>query len=342
MSRSAKHGATDTCLDAPAGTSVKVPQVSVVITTYNRAAVLPRAVESVLAQTYTNFELIVVDDHSTDSTPEFVASLADERVRSLRHDCNTGQSKALNTGIDAARGEYVAFLDDDDEWLPQKLASQVAVLDAAPPQVALVYGWRRIMDEESSRTLRTICHTWRGDIFENMLALDTPVPPSLWLIRMSVAQALCGFNEKTHRSRDVEFICRLCEQGWHVDYVPRVVLLTYLHWRGQMVDKTPENFALRAAFIRQHLAKFDVDLQERPATRARVHFLLARFEFPYHPLKGTMSVANACVADPAKWKTKIGRYSRSLYYMLLDAMRTSVGHRNPVKGQRVTTQAKLY
>ena len=127
------------------------PRVSVVIPTYNRAGLLPRAVASVLAQTWTEFELLIVDDHSTDGTPAAIARFADGRIRSFRHPRNSGQSKALNTGIGHARGDYLAFLDDDDEWLPGKLAAQVAVLDAAPSGVGLVYCWHDELDEDGRR-----------------------------------------------------------------------------------------------------------------------------------------------------------------------------------------------
>lgn len=102
-----------------------VPSVSVVIPTYNRAHLLGRAIKSVLDQTYTDFELIVVDDGSTDGTSEVVKSFNDSRLRFIRTEPNRGASAARNTGIQAAQGEYIAFNDSDDEWLPQKLEKQV-------------------------------------------------------------------------------------------------------------------------------------------------------------------------------------------------------------------------
>jgi glycosyltransferase involved in cell wall biosynthesis len=100
-----------------------LPQVSVVIPTYNRAAYVTHAIDSVLAQTYTDYEIIVVDDGSTDDSPGVLRAYGD-RVRVIRQE-NGGVSVALNTGIEAARAPWVAFLDSDDEWMPDKLAVQM-------------------------------------------------------------------------------------------------------------------------------------------------------------------------------------------------------------------------
>ena len=110
--------------------SAQIP-VSVIIPTYNRAALVKEAVASVLAQTWREFELIVVDDGSTDDTPEALAPYA-SRIRLLRRENRGGVSAARNAGMAAARGEWLAFLDSDDLWLPEKLARQMAYLAAHP------------------------------------------------------------------------------------------------------------------------------------------------------------------------------------------------------------------
>ena len=99
--------------------------VSVIIPTYNRASALGRAITSVLEQTFVDFELIIVDDGSTDNTEDIIRSFKDHRIRFVRHQQNSGVCAARNTGIRAARGEYIAFDDSDDEWLPQKLERQM-------------------------------------------------------------------------------------------------------------------------------------------------------------------------------------------------------------------------
>ena len=145
--------------------SAALPKVSVIIPTYNRAHLIERSIRSVLDQTYQDFELIVVDDGSTDNTEEIVARFDDDRIRYIRRNQSSGSPAApTNTGIKAARGEYIAIQDSDDEWLPGKLEKQMRVFDNASARVGIVYTdmWRvsedgkkkywhspRIMPEES-------------------------------------------------------------------------------------------------------------------------------------------------------------------------------------------------
>ncbi|MES1937243.1 glycosyltransferase family 2 protein [Salinisphaera hydrothermalis] len=123
------------------------PRVSVVIPTYNSARYLDDAIQSVLAQDYADFELLVVDDASTDDTADHVARYRDPRVRYLRNDTQRGIAGARNRGIDAARGEFIASLDGDDRAYPSRLSCQVAFLDAHPDHAA-VGSWARWMDAE--------------------------------------------------------------------------------------------------------------------------------------------------------------------------------------------------
>jgi glycosyltransferase involved in cell wall biosynthesis len=114
-----------------------MPKVSVVIPAYNTASYLPEAIESVLQQTYQDFEILIVDDGSTDNTAEIALSYA-PRVKLIKKE-NGGPAAARNTGMQHATGEFIAFLDSDDSWVPDKLAEQVALLDTNPA-IGLVYG----------------------------------------------------------------------------------------------------------------------------------------------------------------------------------------------------------
>src|SRR6202162_5963963 len=107
-------------------------KVSVVIPTYNRAYIIGEALESVLTQSYLDFEIVVVDDGSTDDTPEIIQAFQDERIRYIRLERNLGCSAAYNSGIAAATGELICFLDSDDIWRPDYLERQVAFLNRYP------------------------------------------------------------------------------------------------------------------------------------------------------------------------------------------------------------------
>src|SRR3712207_6134618 len=107
-----------------------VPAVSVILPVYNRASTLAQCVTTVQAQTFSDWELVAVDDASQDESCAVIERFNDSRIRLVRHERNQGPSAARNTGIKAARGKYIALLDSDDEWLPGKLAAQVALLES--------------------------------------------------------------------------------------------------------------------------------------------------------------------------------------------------------------------
>lgn len=103
-------------------------EISVIIPTYNRENSIHRAISSVLQQTFQDFELIIVDDGSQDGTLDLIKTITDPRIKVVRHSKNSGTAEARNTGVKSSLGRYVAFLDSDDEWLPEKISRQMEVL----------------------------------------------------------------------------------------------------------------------------------------------------------------------------------------------------------------------
>ena len=144
-----------------------MPQVTIVIPAYNSMSYLPQTLESVFQQTYEDFEVIVVNDGSTDETEKYVSSLNDPRLK-LINQANQGLSGARNTGITNAQGKYIAFLDADDLWKPSKLAKQVRCLEERS-EVGLVYTWTALADQNCKPTGRLIVSDAEGDVWLQLL-----------------------------------------------------------------------------------------------------------------------------------------------------------------------------
>jgi glycosyltransferase involved in cell wall biosynthesis len=127
--------------------------VSVVIPTYNRAEILPRAIESALNQTYRNLEVLVVDDGSTDETPSVVEGFDDQRVTYHRVSQNGGANRARNIGVEEATGEYISFLDSDDELLPEHIERVVAAIESVGHACVGGFTGYRLTSEDGERTV---------------------------------------------------------------------------------------------------------------------------------------------------------------------------------------------
>ena len=166
------------------------PVVSVIIPTYNRAHLLEKALKSVFAQTYKDYEVIVVDDGSTDGTADVVAKFGTE-VRYFTQS-NRGVGAARNRGLKEARGRYVAFLDDDDTWLPAKLERQVAVMEGHPT-LGFLYGVAQVVGEDGKFLGNKPAQT-HPDTLEELLRMNF-IPVLTVLARREYIQAVGGFDE---------------------------------------------------------------------------------------------------------------------------------------------------
>jgi glycosyltransferase involved in cell wall biosynthesis len=203
------------------------PRVSVIIPTYNRAQLVRRAIQSVLNQTYQDFEIIVVDDGSTDNTTEVVNSIGDERVRCIRHQVNKGASASRNTGIRAARGELIGFLDSDDEWLPEKLQRQVDKFDVASANVGLVYGGYVVIDDETKKVIGQVHPEKRGYVFKEVLKASHPPNPLTPLIKKECFDKVGLFDEDIRFGEDWDMWLRIAEH-YEFDFVNEMVAKYYV------------------------------------------------------------------------------------------------------------------
>lgn len=225
-------------------------RVSVVIPVRNRAVALRRAIDSVLAQTVQDFEIIVVDDASTDGTPESIASYRDPRIKSIRHERNRGGGIARNTGIRASSSPFVAFLDSDDEWLPTKLEKQLACFERSGKNVALVYSGAERVHSDGTIEVHV---PRRDDNLSRTLLTDNVIgETSVGMVRRSALEAIGGFDEELPAAQDMDLWLRLCER-YGADFVPEaLVRVSKANDQGRITASIDATTRGRELFRRKH------------------------------------------------------------------------------------------
>lgn len=184
----------------------QIPTVSVIIPAYNRAHVVGQAIKSVLQQTYQDFEIIVVDDASTDNTHDVVKGFGDSRIHYLRHVQNYGAPRARNSGAEAAQGNYLAFLDSDDLWYPEFLERQLGLLSALPSTVGM--SCCNMMQKVGDR-YRVVGPGMRSLTFDENLIHADGICASSFVIRKDAFQSIEGFDVKFSSFQDFDFLLRM-------------------------------------------------------------------------------------------------------------------------------------
>ena len=220
-----------------------MPKVSVIIPTHNRAHFIADTIQSVLDQTFSDFEIIVVDNESTDNTKQVVDGFKDSRIKYIYQE-NRGVANARNNGIKASSGEYIAFLDSDDMWLPENLELKVKMLDSYP-DAALVSSDYYIFDSDTGANLGRF---WDNRPFRHLLKLDkgvrqplafaTLLTPSVVMARRRIFIDEVGyFDESLQFSEDWDIWLRILPR-----FPIRVIdmpVARYRHHDAQYSDENP-------------------------------------------------------------------------------------------------------
>jgi len=239
------------------------PLVSVVIATYNMAQYLPKAIDSVLAQTWENLELIVVDDGSTDNTVAAMEAYRDDaRVRYLPTE-NQGQPRAKNTGVTAARGEFIAFCDADDLWSPKKLAIQMPFFNN--PKVGVVYSDVSYIDESGMPLEKAIPYERHSGQVTEHLVIKNFVPFGTAVIRQECVEKNGAFDVDLPMGIDWDLWLRY-SIDWHFHHAPEITYI-YRIWSGQMSKnyrgRYENAFRILRKFIEVHPSAVPAKLQAR-------------------------------------------------------------------------------
>ncbi|NCC91672.1 MAG: glycosyltransferase family 2 protein [Opitutae bacterium] len=270
------------------------PLVSVVVTAYNYGRYVRAAVASVLAQTYDNLEILVVDDGSTDDTPSILAEYARAgRIRYLRQD-NAGQARAKNRGIAESRGRLVAFLDADDQWLPRKIEKQVPLF--ADARVGVVCSKRAIILADDS-LFPNPPHTrlQRGDVLGPVFARNF-VPFSTAVVRRSCFDQVGVFDESLGMGIDYDLWIRMAAR-WHFDFVDEELAL-YRYGHGQMSRNVAKRVESNWRIIRKTL--------DDPALAGRIARKYVRQAFAE-----TLCVEAECKNADGRKLAAAGRYLKA-------------------------------
>ena len=226
-----------------------MPAVSVVIPTYNSAAFLREAIESVLGQTYSDFEIIVIDDGSTDDTEPSCVPLATEFPTSEQE--NRGVRAARNHGIKLARGRYVAFLDSDDLWVPQKLAEQIpSSIRTLRSDSCIRIG--RVVSEQGVAEPSFLSNrpAASGYVFDELVRSGF-ILTSGTVVRRSCLDDVGDFDETLSIAQDYDLWLRICYR-WKVALVNKA-LVTKRSWDGSLSSNLPKTAAERIVLFEKTL-----------------------------------------------------------------------------------------
>ena len=234
---------------------MNIPKVSVLIATWNRKNLLRKAIESVLRQSFSDWEIIVADDGSNDGTEEMMAAYCrqDGRIRYLKGSHAGRIAVASNRGLVAARGEYIAILDDDDYWIDrEKLKKQVAFLDKNPEYVAC--GGGMIVIDEWGKEKAKVLKPEKDENIKKYALLANPIIHSASMFRRTVAEKIGNYSETLSQFADWDFWLKLGLVGKLYNF-PEYFVRYYMWSKGSSFLKQREN-ALSAIHIVKHYQDF--------------------------------------------------------------------------------------
>lgn len=224
-----------------------MPTISVIIPAYNAEKTIKQTIESVLNQTFSDFELTIVNDGSTDSTLDIVNSIKDSRIQVFSHP-NSGPNRTRNRGISQASGEYISFLDADDLWTSDKLEAQLKALQANP-EAAVAYSWTNWIDEDGQYLHQGSYSRATGDVYLQLLLLDFIGSGSNPLICSQALAEVGGFDESLVAGQDWDMWLRLAARYQFV-VVPSPKVLY-----RKSLNSWSSNFARREVGFRQVIEK---------------------------------------------------------------------------------------
>ena len=265
-----------------------MPKVSVIIPIYNAEKFISETIESVVAQTYPDWEIIAVDDGSTDKTPEILKEYAKKLPKKVRviTQKNSGVSTARNNAIAVAKGGHVAFLDHDDLWMPEKLEKQVKLLDS-DKKLGLVYSDCDMIDHEGRLKKGSLVRgkMFRGNVFNELLCANF-IPLLTAVVKKGVLDEVGAFDPKYKIAEEYDLFLRIAER-YPIDFVEQPLAKYRVHGgRASRNVKTAvdEDFQIMEYWLKKkpHLKKelnYRIKLKKTRSYRSLIWYYLGKHEF---------------------------------------------------------------
>jgi len=204
------------------------PKVSILTVTRNRASLLHRCIESVQRQTFKDYEHLIVDGASTDNTEDVVKSYNDPHIRYIRLETNLSLRDTWGIALAEYKGQYLTFLDDDDEYLPTKLEKQVSLMDSLPEDYGMVYCWMDYYDSDSLKLVNTHKPSLRGYVVADAVEKEQVCGTPTLLLRKGVWEECVRAAKPTAIASDWLSGARICRK-YKVDFVPEVLVKVYVN-----------------------------------------------------------------------------------------------------------------
>ncbi len=330
------------------------PTVSVVITTHERPKLAKRALQSVVEQSRRPDEILVIEDAGTSDLGSYVASLGNENIRYLRHETNRGLAAARNTGLSEATGDLIAYIDDDDTWLPERLAAQLQRLEGIDrgerARLACIQVGCRIQDPEGRQTGLSM-PTNEGSLREAIMRDGAATPSSSFLFVRSALLEVGGFDDSLISGIDHDIWMKLAVEGYSNAIVPEALVVVTADERQTMMSDTRR----RIAGIDQYVAKWTPTYAEWFGERAgdlygRRYFIrviggLAGLKLAHRRagdgLKALKATFRRAGRHPALWVFAAHRILRTYLSYALPQLRVAkhqFGHRNRSGISKSTTE----
>ncbi len=274
--------------------------VSVIIPTYNRANTITRAVDSVLKQTYSDIEVLVIDDCSTDNTEDIVKSMNDSRLRYYKLERNGGACVARNVGIDHAKGEIIAFHDSDDIWYPNKLERQIGALEESRADICFCNLQRHYYDQQKPDEI------YPGGLTTGFVSHHdccmTPLASTQTIIAYAHVCREHQFDPKVKKTQDYDWLIR-ASKNYRVFFVEDILAEQFMQSDSISLGGYKKSLEARQYFLEKYKDEFLDD----PIFEIRTHYAIAKFK--------TMLGLHA--ADDYLWVYRKEKSIRSLLMFLL-------------------------